>query len=842
MQFPSDTALAAAIAAANVSIRPLLEVDWNRDKYATGAYRDLSKIVSKVDIDFASLHSDLPSEINAVVGSSSALMKVTLSGRRNTSELFASQLLSKYMVTSPLYPIAKEATPIRYSRVVKTTAGDKTIRQFTGWISEYDIDEASDTVTLTCSDVYDLQTKPVTLPLWARGPNYGPKGANGFLSPMNVIDVNWVYGEVLRQAGRPVWPTPRSDAIAYWSCAGSMIPSTGFGSLADADDLASAHAVAYTYGDSFLPFRPGKYDLATDYAGWNDNGDFTVGHCRSSRQCNVPNRGTSDPNTIYLGFSGWFFSTGVGGTSGGASSLMFVIGAGAGNGFLQLQVYPGGTVWISLFESPSSGSSNAGVTRTWKWDSAGANTMPLGWHWVECYMTFTVSVVTVGLRVDDVVKFPNAAGANSAGFMYTNNINVYELTNHCVAEARETYMQHVQIWHGFGTPPFASGVQQHPPYIAAGASPPALTTFTSNWLTHIPDRANKYAWDVLKESIEGELGVMFTREDGQLWMMDRDAVYAFGIGPPMGNDPGLYFGIGWFSKNSTTFPDDYEDMSRNKISGLVYNPSADIYRNTISYHVDQTKQIQAIVWESNDPKAFYAASGSTGLFKDIGLPSGTVSIYGKAIDTGASVNSNKPPLDQTSVSAIDANALTAIPSGWLATVFWQLNQRFFRFAYGAGILSLQHDLIGAFAGGNQANLQIGGYKYDNSDPYDGGMFITAEVAARGQITLDLGTNEWRQFPAKLDSICVSLLRDTVKAVPVVRNLSVPVDPRRQLLDVIKLPPSKIVSGDVFAQVVGKRLTDTQNSAQDQLDVRVVQGPVIPAFWDQALWDVGTWTL
>lgn len=842
MQFPSDTALAAAIASPNVSIRPLLEVDWNRDSYATGAYRDLSKIVSKVNIDFASLHSDLPSEINAVVGSSSALMKVTLSGRRSTSELFASQLLSKYFVTSPLYSISKEATPIRYSRIVKTSAGDKTIRQFTGWISEYDIDEATDTVTLTCSDVYDLQTKPVTLPLWARGPDYGPKGSNGFLSPMNNIDANWVYGETLRQAGRSIWPTPRSDAIAYWSCAGSMLPSKDFGSMGDADDLASAHGLAYTYGDTFLPFQVGKYDLSTAYAGWTDNGDFTVGHCRANHNCTVPDRGGSDPNQLYLGFSGWFYSSGAGGTSGGASTVMFLFGNGAGNGYLQLQVWPGGTVWLNLFESPSSGSSNAGTTRTWKWDSAGANTMTAGWHWVECWMLFTNAILAVNMRVDDVAKTPNVSAANANAFKYANGLAVWELTNHCVIEAHETSMQHVQIWYGFNTPSFAAGVQQHPAYVTAGTGAPAVTTWNSNWLTHIPDRVNKYAWEILKEAIEGELGVLFTREDGQLWMLDRDTVYTFGTVPPLGNDPGYYSGIPWFTKNSTITASNYEDMSRNKISGLVYNPSADIYRNTIAYHVDRTKQIQAIVWESNDPKAFYAASGSTNLFKDIGLPSGTVSIFGRTVSVSATVNSNKPPLDQTTVSAVDANTYTAIAAGWLATAFWQINQRFFRFAYGAGLLSLQHDLIGSFLGGNQACLLIGGYKYDNSDPYDGGMYIAAEVTARGQVTLDLGTNDWRQFPAKLDAICVSLLRDTVKAVPVVRNLSVPVDPRRQLLDVIKLPPSKIVSGDIFAQVVGKRLTDTQNSAQDQLDVRVVQGPVLPAYWDQALWDVGTWTL
>jgi hypothetical protein len=110
------------------------------------------------------------------------------------------------------------------------------------------------------------------------------------------------------------------------------------------------------------------------------------------------------------------------------------------------------------------------------------------------------------------------------------------------------------------------------------------------------------------------------------------------------------------------------------------------------------------------------------------------------------------------------------------------------------------------------------------------------------VLLDLGSNDWRQFPPKLRKIFDGLLRDTIAAVPVMRNLSVPLDPRRQLLDVVKLPASRIVSGDVYAQVVGKRISDTKDSAQDFIDVRVVSGPAQAAYWDVAKWNEGSWTL
>src|SRR3982750_1733400 len=172
MQLPSDADLAEALAAPIVSIRPLLEFDWLRDcTFTSSVYADQSELVSSVDVDFASLPSDLPSEINTVVCSPSAVMTARLRGVETVSGIFATQLWSKYYRPSPLFTFTKEGTPVRYSRVVQTKSGPRTIRQFTGWVSEYLLDEASDTVTLTCSDVYDLQTSLVTLPVWAIGPD-----------------------------------------------------------------------------------------------------------------------------------------------------------------------------------------------------------------------------------------------------------------------------------------------------------------------------------------------------------------------------------------------------------------------------------------------------------------------------------------------------------------------------------------------------------------------------------------------------------------------------------------------------------------------------------------------
>lgn len=862
MQFATDTDLADALAAPIVSIRPLLEFDWQKDgTFSTNSYADQSEIVSNVDVDFASIHSDLPSEINTIVGSSSGIATITLRGRENVSGLLATQLWSKYYTPSPLFNYTKEGVPVRYSRLVKTKSGTRTIRQFTGWVSEYLLDEATDTVTLTCSDIYDLQTTLVTLPVWARGPDAydsNTPGPSGKVASMSCIDVAWVYKNVLQQSGRSLWPMPRTDALAMWPCDGAMLPTVGTLGCALNVPPGGLHAMTVLFEDLVLmPFQTGApYGLSPISVSGTQNDDLMTCFARSVGSMNVPDRGSSDP-ARYIGFAGWFKSSGGGGAVGAPTETTIMLGSiGSDSGYLQLLVYPTGAFALNLRESGLSGSSNAGTTRTYSWVSAG-NTLPSGWHYLEVWMNFTNSSISAGARIDGTTQVPTGSPISTAAFKYYLTFTFQEQTNQCYIQFHDTSAQHVQIYGGNGTSAAVAG-QKDPPYVTAGKPLPARTSFTTNWLTHLPDRANKYGWDILKEAVEGELGVLITREDGSVWMMGREDAYMYGWMPSVLPVPAGNFGqvqnqavelglsLSWFSANPDLIPDPAIDLTRAKISGLQYNPSADTFRNAIAYHVNMTKMINAIVWDSSDPKAFYAASGTTDLSRIIGLPSGVVSIYNNTVNIGISATANKQPLDQTSIAAVDAgNTANAAAAGWLASVFWQLGQRQFRFGWGAGILSPGPIYVGSFAGNDQAAFQIGGWKYDSSDPYDEIWYRAVgpgSVGDRGYVLLDLGTNDWRQYPPRMRKIFDGLLRDTVNPVPVMRNLSVPVDPRIQLLDVVKLPASTVVSGTVYAQVVGKRISDTQDSAKDFLDVRAIFGPVEPAYWDVSNWDEASWTL
>lgn len=997
MQFPYDAELAEYLSRPNVSVIPLLEVDWDRDGTWDHPYSDMSGLISKVGVDFASIHGNIPSEVNAVVGTSSAVMTATLSGKdRDRSGLRASQLLSKYYDPSPLSAVRKEGTPIRYTRIVRLASGFRELRQFTGWISEYLIDEDTDLVTLTCSDVYDLQTSRVTLPRWAVGP--GPNvnatvNANGDFAPLHPIDAAWVYGEVLMQAGRSIWPQPRgSDTVLHWSMAGSLIPSEGFGSLGNLTLTDWPHMLAYSNGSTGpAPFgADGKYGLGIQPLNQlEDTGNLNQVRASTNQLCTVPDRG-SGSGPQYLVLSAWVKSNGSGSfVLSDCSDVSLMLGPYPGGpyGYIQWWISPGGVPRLDLYEPPGTGSSNANVLRTWDW---GTNPIPAGWHFVEFGLNMTSSTVTPVMYIDGVAKSPGTSPSNNAAFKYLSNVKQADQTNASILHSYKTPMQHLSIHYGFAGYAQMSDADKNPPYARASnlgsvlnvnpyfetnvsdwtpsaatfvrstaqfhqgtasgmltptgtgtaytqsgkfavkggakyyfsmwamcnvsrevtlnvnwfdvngvylststagdttvslnvwtrvagdsAAPPKAAfaslvptiygptlpsqvlwidevtaqlrpiapfrhSIDSNRLTNFPEIYNEYAWDVLRDAVEGELGVMFTREDGQLWMMSRADASLYGQ-LPIFDDPRFVVLSQWFTANPDLTYDPIDAQTGDKISAIKHNPSADTYRNTVSYTLALAKAIKAVVWSSSDSKQFFAPSGSTSLSKMIGLDDTVISLSGYINAVVATSTPNQPALDYSTMSAIDAtNVNNPAAAGWGIGVYWQQNQRSVLILYGAGILSPGPVYIGAIVGGDSPNFQIGGLKIDRSDVQTFTTSDPNEVAARGTVLLDLGQHPWRQDANKASSITAGLVADTVAAVPVIQGLSVPLDPRRQLLDVIKLPPSDIVSGDMYAQVVGKRISDTPEVQRDEVDLRVLVAPSNDLYWDDGNWDEGSW--
>ena len=845
MQFQSDVDLAKALAKPDVVIEPFLEIDWNRDGLYTHAYSDMSKLVSSVDVDFPSIHGDIPAEINTIVGASSAVMNAKLNGRRDGTELLAAQLFSDYYTPSPLISKAKKGTPIRYTRLVKTDVGFKPVRQFTGWIVSFEINEDDGMVSLTCSDIHDLQTAQVTLPRWARGPaptNEIPAdpftGAFALTVPINAA---WVYGELLRQGGRSLWPEGRWDACARVSCAGSYLPSIG--SMGDA--MNYLHSIA----DVDYPFGKGQYGIDHIVGSQTSGNALMSGSAISTSFPIYPsNRGSGDA-ARYTSIGMWFYSDGAAAPELGNAVFVLKLDStyASDPGRFSFSLASNGFYTLQLSESSSTGSSMAGST--WFIQRVSGSPATAGWHYIEAIWYSSPTATALEVRLDGVVWAPNAPINTTTAYTRGDWLHYNEFGNSFVTGPAEyPPVQHVEVCHGVGSSRPSLPNAHHPTYVNQGRIAPAAFGVSWNRLHSIPEVKDEIAWDVLREAVSGELGVMFTREDGQLWIMGRPDVYLSGQVPvSYNNDPAYLMSSNFWLINPTLVTSATDDISYLKIRNYSINPSANVYRNRVSASLGTTMLVRDIVWQSSDPKQFYAASGTSSLLgslldKTIGLADGVVAIFSAINATTAVSTPQVPVLNKTTVSAIDAtNVNFAAAAGWAVGIFPKANQREFQITWGAGALSPGPIYLGAILGANQANLQIGGYRYEESRvPYV--TSNAAEVTAKGVALLDLGSHSWRQDSKSMDTITMTLLRDTVAAAPVIKNLSVPVDPRRQLLDTVKMPPSKIVSGDIYAQVIGKRIHDTPGSAGDSIDVRVMLAPVNIGYWDDpnSGWDSGSW--
>lgn len=857
MQFRNDVNLNSALASPHVTIKGLLEVDWARDGNYANTYSDLSSVIKSVNVDFAAIHGNLPADVNTVVGTSSGVMAAVVNGFYTPAAMRVSQMLSKYYTPSPLLAagITVEGTPIRYSRRVLTPVGFITIRQFTGWITDYLYSETDDTTTINCSDVYDVQQAPVTLPVWAVGPPPGfgtPPNSSGQYAPEHPMSAYWPITEVLRQAGRSIGPVPRPDAVVMWSEAASMLPMEGYGVLWDAK--VTKHAMAY-FGGQLLP--TGNYGVAPYSAFWDSFADQQYGHCRTQSGALPSNQGSTD-GPRYIGFCGWFSTNGTGGATGIASVMKLWLDSEtiADPGYITVGVYPTGAVNVTIHESAASGSANAGTNRQWVYFSVPGVTA--AWHLIDVSINFTNSSMTPVLRMDGTILSWVVTPANSRSFTSTLFFTLGEGTNHASIELWDTPMQYTQIYYGGGTYAYDAN-QGKAPWEKAGLSqPPAQVDFSFNYLNHMPDVQNEYAWDVLKSIAEGEFSCLFTREDGQIWFMNRFDVELLARlalsndqSPLYSNYPTLpgvdqtrnLVGMWpYLYPSSTPAYGDVEDLSRAKISGININPSAITYRNQSTAQFTSLELQNVIVWQNSDPKQFYADSGSVNLHKDFPV-TGIQSIFNTCFQVSPTPSSTPPVVTQTSVSSVDAASPTfTAAAGWVIGVGLSNDQRTFDVGYGAGLLSPGPIYVGATAGANSGALEVGGLNYGPSTQGSVTVYSIPQVALRGVKNLNLPTSEWLQDYSSAAIYCSMINDDTIQAAPVLTNLSVPVDPRRQLLDVVKLPPSDVVSGDIYAQVMGKRISDTASTTGDFIDVRVMLGNVIQSYWDDPTsgWDTGSW--
>jgi hypothetical protein len=194
VQFPADTALAAAVTSDHRTFAIELLVDWGRTGLYDHAYSDLSVVTSDVNVP-RDLQGDVPDEVNLVEGEQAAVMTAHLAGTRPGDPRTIGEILMPYRADSPMYGTLQLGVRVKYSITVGTDTGPVKIRQFTGRVRSVDVDSEGK-VTILGQDHSELLRQAVNLRPWAMD---STRRQEDLPDHVQMIWTQWPLDHVLRQ-------------------------------------------------------------------------------------------------------------------------------------------------------------------------------------------------------------------------------------------------------------------------------------------------------------------------------------------------------------------------------------------------------------------------------------------------------------------------------------------------------------------------------------------------------------------------------------------------------------------------------------------------------------------
>lgn len=820
MQFADDVALATAIQRPDRRLASKLEIDWGHDGQYDHAYSDFSRLLLSAKRDGA-IDSDLPERVNVVIGASSGDVRIRIGGRKRWDEYTAVQLLSPNRFDSPLYGTKVEGTKIRYSRVIYTSEGRKVVRQFTGKIREYYPSVQTGEVELVCQDNLDLNGSPVTFPLWGVG-TVSPYFQFWYTDPAvgRPFSTTWLIEEALRQCDYHTGPKPRDGCVSYQTCNGSLLPSFGYGHLAEGTNVDKyPHSLTYSNNN---PWEEGLYGLAPRRIT-----DTTTNKAffNSQSYVYVPQNGTSN-GPVNLVWSAW---------------VKFIPSAGASNRYVQSHFWLDDAPAIDGGGSGSYGRATALVyedgdfrmqvqegwladqfgyrTWQWQWDLPAITD---GWHYVSFAYKFRNNLIAYELKIDGVaqgtahvVNSPGAFGFRHGTFgtKYSNPISF----------TTQIPVQHVQ-WS-------SKTLADFPVYVAGEELPPlnddglpfAIVNQTRSEIAWIPDTVDKDGWDLLKEIVSAEFGAIYINEYGQVVTIPHAQI-----------------------RNVTeVMYQDAPTVNDDQLMDFPVNPSVDQYRNAISISWTFRYSQEDIVWRNKSAKDYYLPVGGNIPIDDYPVED-VIAIRSGVNYLSFEDNDEKAiPLWQTSIASCQyANPDLESLGGYVVTLQVRNSQRTFGLGFGAGSMN-PACYIGAFKGANQPAMLVAGRRYSDSQTIRKIIRNEAAITANGGKVrmITIGDSPWRQTESTIDAIAgEDLMGDLITPVPAVNEVAIVGDPRIQYLDVLAIENRHSVTGKVFAQVLGRGFDDTDSKFDDRLTLRLIRQPNNWILGDNELSDLGNTTI
>jgi hypothetical protein len=771
MQNAGDVALAAAVDANERELVYKVEIDWNKNGLYTHALSDITDVVSSLSVQ-RDVNSSLPDEATLVEGFFTEQMTVRVGGTRPGDTSSIVDILAMWRTDSTLFGQPRTGVPIRAFIGHRVADGTITMpQQFQGYISSCKVDSSAREATLTCSGRPDAVRTVIDLPAFAMPPVTASFDGTELALKSNS---QWAIDHILRQNGYYMSPPLHTKTFFAATLHGSPTVNWGHRSY-----FVTGEGTLQESSDPYLPGRPG-WGLAWGggsgwWAGIEAKGNFTNFGAKASQ-------GICMQMQVNTDYAGSVFS----GQNGALCAWWSNITYGSGTGFI-LRINPNRQL---ILDCNNGGS----LTNTIIGPILGT-----GWQDVWCEIDIGATFATSTVRFPGVTASVDLSGLSTSptNQVYTNCTIFAQLPMHDVQFTDRTGL--------------ATGATRYDP---ATWVPQADIDTGLNAVWGIPLRRGAASWDLLKEIVGAEFGVLGFTEAGRPFFKNRNTIRKASLTTVKTLDQ---------SKVLTSFGMEEQSASvRNIISSTLKQ------RTIGAYSVASTRGYSNI-YTLRDATAIMIPPGQTTLFITIDEPAALMSIGSPVqVSTTTWNDPAQPPVRHAFVTqttggvevttGVTIDSIT--PWAWQTTgiqdqarlIITNTSANFYRFE--------TSDL--------QPALQLSGLPFFDAQPVSFQVSRSTSRALYGDRTLEIPANDWHQIGYSLQVVSLSLLKDLASPVPVVDDISAVGDCRLQLLDSVQIEDKGGLGGPMLCVVTGinRQLDASGGGAKlvDQLTVRAVAAP------------------
>jgi hypothetical protein len=771
VQNAGDAVLAAAVNANDRYIVYKLEADWGRNGLYNHTLSDLTSVVKSLSV-VRDTNNSLPEEVTLVEGFHGSQMSVTLGGKRPGDTLTIAHRIAMWRTDSVLFGTARTGVPIRAYIGHRVASGVQTlVQQFQGVITECRVTSSGLEASLVCQDYSALVRAAVSLPAWAMPPAISKYSGGSLVLKTNS---QWALDYVFRRNG--YFMTPPCHARTFFAATlhGSPAPERG-------------HRAWFWISEGYLdsstaPYMPGRPGWGLAWGGsqqwWaaisyraNFTGFAAAVNQTLVLQCQV---NTDYADRQFPGQTGNLvsWSTGAGYLS-GSSWILSITSTKR----MQLNAYRDSTLVASVL----------------------GPTLGAGWQDCSVEIELGASLATSTYRwVGGTTSAVDLSGlTNPVSVLYSTVVLFAQLPMHDLQISDRTGLASGSTLYNVGT--WASQVD---------------LDIGLNDVIGLPIRYGVNSWDLLKEIVAAEYGILGFSEAGRPFFKNRNTTRASTLTTVKTLDQSkvlVDFGM-----------TERADTVRNNISS-TYTP------RYITGPNDATGVYETI-YSLDDPSEIQLPPGQTNIDVVLNSPLAQADLTQLTQfttvqwnDTTLATSTNQGFVTQNMAGIEVATGVTCTVLVPLSPQDTGLNDVLRLVFVNTGVNYLQFKTTD----GHPA-LRVRGLKYYDGDKVTQSFKRSGSITKYGERVFEIPTSDWHQMPTSLQRVSVSLLKDLGSPVPIVDQVQAVGDCRVQLQDTTQIEDRGGLGGPMFCSTMGitRQLTVSGQGAKlvDSLTVRPQAAP------------------